>query len=292
MQYHGLSYAEDEWDVYWFERNLQGDIVAVYDYGGTKLISYAYDAWGNFVVEGSETSTTAALNPFRYRGYYYDSDLGLYYLNSRYYDPNTGRFISADNEAVITATPDALTDKNLYAYCDNNPVMRRDDGGEFWKQFVGALTGVIEQLASDLMTSAIDGEFKMSSFSTYLGAAVGGAVGAIIPFSSNIAKDVAGSVVSTVTGMIGENVQNSITGNEERNSFEQIFCATVHSTILTTLGSTFARNIKTDIKVKKNYIPKKAQITLQDVFSEGANSLLNGFRSSIPGRFIFASEHN
>ena len=124
----------------------------------------------------------------------------------------------------------------------------------------------------------------MSSFSTYLGA--------IIPGSNNIAKDVAVSVVSTVTGMIGENVQNSITGNEERNSFEQIFCATVHSTILTTLGSSFARNSKNGIKVKEIYISRKADITWQDVFSEGANSLLNGFRSSIPGRFIFASEHN
>lgn len=171
--------------------------------------------------------------------------------------------------------------------------MRRDDGGEFWLRALGgAILGVVGQLVSDAITSAIDGEFQMSSFSTYLGAAVGGAVSAIIPGSNSIAKDIAGSVVSTVTGMIGENVQNSITGNEERNSFEQIFCATVHSTILTTLGSTFARNIKTDIKVKKNYIPNKVEITWRDLLSEGVNSLLNGFRSSIPGRFIFASEHN
>ena len=71
-------------------------------------------------------------NPFMFRGYYYDSDLQLYYLNSRYYDANTGRFISPDRIDTICATPGALTDKNLYAYCDNNPVMRRDDGGQFW----------------------------------------------------------------------------------------------------------------------------------------------------------------
>ena len=60
-------------------------------------------------------------------------DLGFYYLNSRYYDPVIGRFISSDNIDVIASTPEALTDKNLYSYCDNNPIMRRDDGGDFWE---------------------------------------------------------------------------------------------------------------------------------------------------------------
>lgn len=72
------------------------------------------------------------LNPFGYRGYWFDRETGLYYLNSRYYDPAIGRFISPDSVGVITASPLGLTDKNLYAYCDNNPVMRRDDGGMFW----------------------------------------------------------------------------------------------------------------------------------------------------------------
>ena len=137
MRYHGASYAEDAWDVYWYEKNLQGDIVAVYNDAGTKLISYEYDAYGRSrsLQYNGGYSTTAVKNPFRYRGYYYDEDIGLYYLNSRYYDAYTGRFISADVSGVITATPNGLTDKNLYAYCDNNPVMRRDDGGQFWDTF-------------------------------------------------------------------------------------------------------------------------------------------------------------
>ena len=117
-----------------YEKNVFGDVVAVYDEAGTKLISYKYDAYGKCT--SSQTnggySTTAYNNPFRYRGYYYDRDLELYYLNSRYYDGYTGRFISADNIDVVWSTPNALTDKNLYSYCDNNPVMRRDDGGAFW----------------------------------------------------------------------------------------------------------------------------------------------------------------
>ena len=134
MQYCANSSTSTSWDVYWFERNLQGDIVAVYSSEGTKLVQYKYDAWGNISTTyySGGASTTATKNPFRYRGYYYDVDLGLYYLNTRYYDANTGRFISPDAVDVVCATPNALTDKNLYAYCDNNPVMRRDDGGQFW----------------------------------------------------------------------------------------------------------------------------------------------------------------
>ena len=103
FKYHAASYAEDVWDIFWYEKNLQGDIVAVYNKAGTKLVSYAYDAWGNFTVSyhnGANSSSVAAKNPFKYRGYYYDADLGFYYLGSRYYDSYTGRFINADGEDV------------------------------------------------------------------------------------------------------------------------------------------------------------------------------------------------
>ena len=132
MQYHASTYAEDVWDIYWYEKNLQGDIVAVYAQDGTKVISYKYDAWETCTTSTYVSGTAASNNPFKYRGYYYDKDLGLYYLNTRYYDAAVKRFINADDIDVISATPTALTDKNLYAYCDNNPVMRRDDGGQFW----------------------------------------------------------------------------------------------------------------------------------------------------------------
>ena len=65
-------------------------------------------------------------------GYCYGADTGLFYVGSRYYDPTTGRFVNADDTDTLTATPMGLTDKNLFAYCDNNPVMRADDGGDYW----------------------------------------------------------------------------------------------------------------------------------------------------------------
>ena len=79
----------------YYEKNLQGDITGIYDASGNLKAEYAYDAWGNPVVT-VDIDGIGTLNLFRYRGYYYDTETGLYYLNSRYYDPRTCRFISAD----------------------------------------------------------------------------------------------------------------------------------------------------------------------------------------------------
>mgnify|MGYP000348585602 CR=1 FL=1 len=97
-----------------------------------------YDSWGNTISIQNRTGQEITsqndignLNLFRYRGYYFDSDTGLYYLQNRYYDPQTCRFINADTTDILEAKGD-LYDKNLFAYCDNNPVARVDYGGEFW----------------------------------------------------------------------------------------------------------------------------------------------------------------
>ena len=82
MLYTTDSGSDPTWSAFWFEKNMQGDIVAVYDQNGNKSVSYTYDAWGNFIItyhNGTSSSSIAAQNPFRYRGYYYDADLG--YIN-------------------------------------------------------------------------------------------------------------------------------------------------------------------------------------------------------------------
>jgi len=126
FKYRSNSYASDTWDVYWYGKNAQGDILHVYDDFGTKLVSYTYTAWGKTTISysGSGASTTAVKNNLTYRGYYYDSDLGMYYLQSRYYDPIVCRFINADS-----ALYDNLSGYNLFAYCYNNPVMYIDPTG-------------------------------------------------------------------------------------------------------------------------------------------------------------------
>ena len=120
------------------EKNFQGDITGIFNEAGTQVVWYDYDAWGNrvggaWVVHNQDIyKNLFYANPFRYRGYYQDSETGFYYCGSRYYDPKIGRFINADSTNTLMNTPMAYTDKNLYAYCDNNPVMRVDNGGEFW----------------------------------------------------------------------------------------------------------------------------------------------------------------
>ncbi|MDP2843510.1 MAG: RHS repeat-associated core domain-containing protein, partial [Acetobacterium sp.] len=175
---------------------------------GVEVVKYTYDSWGK-PISITDTSSTGvgAKNPYRYRGYRYDNESGLYYLQSRYYDPSIKRFISADTLSVLTSTPMALTDKNLYAYCDNNPIVREDDGGEFWNVIIGAAVGgtvgVAGQLLSDLATSWLNGNWTFSSMQTYTGALVGGAVGgAILGGTGNIAlANAASGIVTTGVGL-------------------------------------------------------------------------------------------
>ena len=126
MEYNGTKY--------WYDKNLQGDVVDIRNSTGTLIARYVYDAWGNHrqITDSSgndvsaDTSHIANINPFRYRGYYYDVETGWYYLNARYYDPNVGRFLSPD---VILGANGGLQGYNLFAYCNNNPVMFADPSG-------------------------------------------------------------------------------------------------------------------------------------------------------------------
>ena len=102
--------------VYYYVLNLMGDVIGLLDSNGSLCGSYLYDAWGNIKVC---SGVGADRNPLRYRGYYYDSESGLYYLQSRYYDPQLGRFISAD---AFVATGQGLLGNNMFAYCYNAPV--------------------------------------------------------------------------------------------------------------------------------------------------------------------------
>ena len=147
MQYRNDTYTKNKWDTYWFEKNLQGDILGVYDYAGNCLVYYEYDSWGKVSISYSNNgaSTSAAKNSLMYRGYYYDKDLGLYYLISRYYDANTCRFISADG---YVSTGQGLTGYNMFAYCGNNPVNRVDSTGDSWVGLLALAAFLLVNLTS------------------------------------------------------------------------------------------------------------------------------------------------
>ena len=128
---------------------MQGDIVEIYSSAGVKLVTYKYDAWGKTTVAYSNNgaSTTAVKNNLTYRGYYYDSYLGLYYLQSRYYDPAICRFINADG---YVSTGQGLTGYNMFAYCGNNPVMRVDPDGEGWLLFIALMCVLVALTSCDI----------------------------------------------------------------------------------------------------------------------------------------------
>jgi len=112
--------------MYFYVKNLQGDVIRIIDLAGTEVASYVYDAWGN-IKDTKGEPTIREINPIRYRGYVYDTETSLYYLQSRYYDPFTGRFLNADDTHYIMF-PSLMA--NLYTYCDNNAISNTDTNGK------------------------------------------------------------------------------------------------------------------------------------------------------------------
>jgi len=119
---------------YFYVRNAQGDIIELIDKAGTQVVSYTYDSWGKLIsikdaTGANITNNTTHVgykNPYRYRGYRYDTETGLYYLQSRYYNPEWGRFINADG---IIGQTEELLGHNMFAYTKNNPVRMSDRNG-------------------------------------------------------------------------------------------------------------------------------------------------------------------
>ena len=142
--FNGIAYA--------YLYDLQGDVIGLVDNNGTQMVSYTYDAWGKMLSKtGTLASTLGTIQPFRYRGYALDEETELYYNQSRFYNPSIARFITADTTGVLTASLKSLTEKNLFAYCDNNPVMRKDIDGAFWDTFfdiVSLAVNVCEVIAN------------------------------------------------------------------------------------------------------------------------------------------------
>lgn len=118
------NYSKYNGTVYYYVTNLQSDVVQIVDASGNSVASYEYDPYGKVI---SATGTLAEVNPIRYRGYYYDNELGLYYLQSRYYDPTVGRFLNADSYA---STGLGFLGHNMFAYCNNSPAAYSDSSGQ------------------------------------------------------------------------------------------------------------------------------------------------------------------
>ena len=149
-------------------RNGQNDVTGIVDSTGVVVVKYSYDAWGKqlSVTDGAGNPITNAdhvgiINPIRYRGYYYETETGYYYLNSRYYNPEIGRFINSDGK--MAGVGESIQGYNLFAYCFNNPVNLSDENGD-WPQwlkdigngikdgFVDTFSGIANAIAHPVQT--------------------------------------------------------------------------------------------------------------------------------------------
>jgi len=151
-QSNGLEFLYDHMGVfavkhngstYFYRKDAQANIVALLDNNGAVVVKYKYDAWGKCqtTVVDSSATTIAELNPFRYRSYYLDTETGFYFLKTRYYDPEIGRFMTIDDISYLD--PESINGLNLYAYCLNNPIMMIDNSGcapTWWQWLVSGLT--------------------------------------------------------------------------------------------------------------------------------------------------------
>ncbi|MBR3810796.1 MAG: RHS repeat-associated core domain-containing protein [Agathobacter sp.] len=131
IQYNG--------EPFYFQKNLQGDIIAIVDKDANTVARYSYDAWGVCTIEeDSSECNIAEVNPYRYRGYYFDVEIEMYYLQSRYYNPIVGRFMNED-EAIFLILDTNLLGLNIYSYCKNNPIINVDIWG-FWAEKYSGFT--------------------------------------------------------------------------------------------------------------------------------------------------------
>ena len=203
MSYRTSAYANGVYDDYLYVKNIQGDIIGIIDEDGHLLVTYAYDAWGKHVstvYSNGGNSTGARYNPFRYRGYYYDTESGLYYLNSRYYNPVSGRFINADGQ--MSGTSGELLGNNLFAYCFNNPVNFSDNEGNWPSWATKLIIGTAIIAAAAVLTVATAGTgTALACFAAgaLKGALVGAATGAL-----------SGAATGAVTHLITEGTFDGI----------------------------------------------------------------------------------
>lgn len=194
---------------YIYQRNIQGDIIGILDVdSGTIVAKYNYDAWGNHKVIEIGDNNIGEINPIRYRGYYYDKETGLYYLNSRYYSPELRRFICADEFSILDETKSQINGLNLYMYCNDNPVMYADPSG-YAPQWLKIAGWIGLAVGTALCIGAITILTAGVGTATFLGTvAVGAAKGALIGAGIGIG-------VGTIAGGVGAIISGESFGSNE-----------------------------------------------------------------------------
>ncbi|MBO5460310.1 MAG: RICIN domain-containing protein [Ruminococcus sp.] len=284
-------------EIYHYVFNVQNDVIGLIDSTGNKVVSYTYNSWGKLLgMVDSTTDGVGSKNPFRYRGYCWDEETGLYYVGSRYYDPAVGRFISPDTTDILGVDSD-LYDKNLYAYCDNNPVMRKDSSGELW--IAAVAVGVATQYAGDVIGNLLAGKTGVDIFTptSSIGEYVAAGVTALIPGSGisgnlvrNIATEAIVSVERHVTGK-GNNLKSSVTNVVRGTLIDtgvEVVSNRVTKYVRTKTSKTYSQKAKTmrqkNSNVSTSTIRTSAQRSVRwgNRLAKGIEFVFNSIRSALP----------
>ena len=181
---------------------------------GTQVVAYTYDAWGNpLTTTGTMADTLGKLNPFRYRGYVYDTETGLYYVSSRYYNPEFGRFINADDIDYLGADGSSLN-YNLFAYCLNNPVNRFDVNGNWsMPNWLKVTVGAVAIAGLAVATVCTGGAAAVICGAALSGAIAGGASGAVMgAIGGGISGGWQGALDGACSGFMSETLIGGATG--------------------------------------------------------------------------------
>ena len=302
-----IQYNNTE-ETYYYKKNLQGDIIGLYNSAMVLIAKYEYDAWGNHIVKYLDNSGNfvatesdfcyndisninrfiANKNPFRYRSYYYDFETGLYYLNSRYYDPEIGRFINIDDISVLSETQDILNGINLFAYCQNNPVMFDDETGYFfWFLFIIAIIGsAVISAGADIITQGITKGWDNINWGQVGWSAFTGALSGVL-----MASGVGALGMALIGGAIGfvDSVGYQLVGGASLSEINwlQVAFSTVAGALPGIRGKTGATNAKVlDAGLRKSTAYLKAAASYDKVLTKIATGQYKNLAGAAGARAI------
>ena len=251
---------------FYFQKNLQGDIIGIVDADAKLVAKYTYDCWGQpIITQDNSSCAIATVNPFRYRSYYYDSEIQMYYLQSRYFDPQIGRFVNVDTSDSLQNSKSVL-ENNLFAYCQNDPVNESDYTGSLLTSIIkkiltGLFKGFIGQLGMDFISYLYNvlfvnskSKFTMSSTSEYLKSIASAVVSELLDFFG------AAKFIIQVFTIVGSYFTKLVKGRMENADWINLFIKLAMLILKTVLLKRLNTRKKNELKQLKKY-KKKYRIT-------------------------------